>query len=60
MTQVKAYIISYLVPLMINRSLSFSNADLTITYLSLLEQAMTIEDHLKEYKETRQNHYAVI
>lgn len=53
MTQVKLYIISYLIPKIVNSSLSFSNADLTITYLGLLEQAMTIEEHLKDYNSIR-------
>jgi len=60
MTQVKLYIISYLIPKLINSSLSFATADLSLTYLGLLEQSMTIEEHLKEYNPIRANHYAVI
>lgn len=60
MTQVKLYIISYLIPKIINSSLSFVNADLTLSYLGLLEQAMIIEEHLKEYNLIRANHYTVI
>jgi hypothetical protein len=60
MTQVKAYIMSYLVPKLINNSLSFTTADLTLTYMGLLEQAMIIEEHLKEYNTMRQSHYEVI
>lgn len=59
-TQVKSYIISYLVPKAINSSLCFLTPDLTITYLGLLEQSMTIEEHLKDYNTARMAHYEVI
>lgn len=60
MTQVKAYIISYLVPKAINSSLSFVSADLSLTYLGLLEQSMAIEQHLKDYNPILMSHYEVI
>lgn len=60
MTQVKSYIISYLVPKAINSSLCFLTPDLSLTYLGLLEQTMTIEEHLKEYNPIRIAHYDII
>jgi hypothetical protein len=51
---------SYLVPKAINKSLGFVTPDLSITYLNLLEQAMKIEEHLRDYTPIRMAHYEVI
>jgi hypothetical protein len=59
-TQVKTYIITYLVPKAINSSLCFLTSDLSLAYLGLLEQSMIIEEHLKEYNLIRITHYVVI
>jgi hypothetical protein len=49
MTQVTAYIMSYLVPKAINNSLPFLTPQLSLIYMDLLEQAMEIEGHLRDY-----------
>jgi hypothetical protein len=49
MTQVKSYIMSYLVPKAVNSSLSFLTPQLTLIYIDLLDQAMEIEGHLRDY-----------
>ena len=59
-TQVKAYIMSYLLPFIINKSLKFLNADLTAVYLLLIQQAMQIEGHLRDYGQIKMKHMTLI
>lgn len=60
MTQVKNYIMTYLVPTMINKSLTFLTPQLSLVYLDLLDQAMEIEGHLRDYGTPKKTHFTAI
>lgn len=60
MTQVKSYIMSYLVPKAVNSSLSFLTPQLTLIYIDLLDQAMEIEGHLRDYGTQKKTHFTAI
>lgn len=55
-TQVKMYIITYLLPKAINKSLEFVTPELTVIYLELIHTAQEIEAHLKNYDELKVTH----
>ena len=57
MTQVKSYIISYLLPKAINRSLKFLTPKLTLIYLQVINKAMEIEVHLRDLLEIKVKHF---
>lgn len=56
MTQVKGYIMGFLLPSFVNKSLPFLSAELTIRYLELFDQAMDIEVHLRDSLEDKKQH----
>ena len=56
MTQVKSYIVGSLLPYMINKSLPFLSAELTVRYIELFDQAMDIESHLRDSHEEKVVH----
>lgn len=56
----KGYILSYLLPKAINRSLKFLTPKLTLIYLQVIETAMHIEMHLRAGKEERIKHLQLI
>jgi hypothetical protein len=60
MTQVKSYIISYLVPKAINSSLTFLTPEMSLIYMDLLDQAMEIEGHLRDYGTLKKTHFTAI
>lgn len=60
MTQAKSYIMTYLVPKAVNSSLTFLTPQLTLIYFDLLDQAMEIEGHLKDYGTLKKNHFTAI
>lgn len=60
MTQVKNYIMTYLVPTMINKSLTFLTPQLSLVYMDLLDQAMEIEAHLRDYGTHKKKHFTAI
>lgn len=51
---------TYLLPYAINKSLSFLSGRTTVTYFKLLEQAMLIEGHLKDFYESKAQHMTII
>ena len=55
-TQVKMYIITYLLPKAINKSLEFVTPELTVLYLEMINRAQEIEEHLKNYDELKFKH----
>ena len=59
-TQVRNFIMAYLLPYTINKSLPFLSAGLTISYLELFDQAMDIELHLRDSLEAKEYHMAKI
>ena len=56
MTQVRSYIIGSLLPYMINKSLPFLSAELTVRYVELFDQAMDIEWHLRDSSDDKEAH----
>jgi hypothetical protein len=56
MTQVKSYILGYLLPKAINRSLKFLTPKLTLIYLQVIEKAMQIEMHMRPSLEPKVKH----
>lgn len=55
-TQVKMYIITYLLPKAINKSLEFVTPELTVIYLELINRAQEVEEHLKNSNELKVAH----
>ena len=56
----KSYILSYLLPKAINRSLPFLTPKLTLTYIQVIEKAMQIEMHLRPSLEPKVKHLQLI
>lgn len=55
-TQVRGYIMGYLLPFLINKSLPFLSGELTIRYLELFDQAMDVEVHLRDSHDDKKQH----
>lgn len=51
---------SVTVPKLVNKTLKYLNADQTMIYLDLLEQARLIEGHLRNYSERKMKHLKAI
>ena len=60
MTQVKNYIMGNLLPRVVNKSLPFLDANLTLVYFGLFDQAMLIETHLRDYHGVKIDHMKAI
>ena len=60
MTQVKSYIMGNLLPRVVNKSLPFLDANLTLIYFDLFDQAMLIETHLRDYHQIKIDHLKAI
>jgi len=60
MTQVKAYIMSYSLPTIINRTLKFVKPEYTVIYLDLFQSAQRIENHMRDYAEAKKKHLSCI
>lgn len=56
-TQVRQYIINFLIPSMINKSIEFVTPKLSLIYMKLIEKARAFDEHLKDWKETKPKHY---
>ena len=57
MTQVKSYVMTYTLPKIINKTLPYVTSEFTLSYLDLFDQAMLIENHLRDYNDYKINHY---
>jgi len=57
---VKSYILGYLLPKAINRSLKFLTPKLTLIYLQVIEKAMQIEMHMRPLLEAKVKHLQLI
>jgi len=55
-SQVKMYIITYLLPKAINKSLEFVTPELTVIYLELINRAQEIEEHLRNFDDLKITH----
>ena len=60
MTKVKSYIIGYLFPLTVTKSLTFLTPELTVMYLEVMSQAQAIEGHFKDFQINKQSHNLMV